>query len=1297
MAELVLSRAGALLGSRIAPQAFRSLGAALGRTAGSAIGARIDGALFGETRRLEGPRLSEGGLQTSTEGASIPLIYGRARVSGEVFWAARFKEHVVTERVSAGKGQSVKSTRYQYTASFAIGLCEGEIARIGRVWANGEILDMSRIAHRVHVGSETQTADPLIEAIEGIENTPAYLGLAYIVFEDFPIDEFGNVIPQLSFEVIKPTAGVAARLETMARAVCLIPGTGEFAYGVTPVRRVIAAGEEASENAHVDSARSDFSAALDHLQADLPNVASVMLIVSWFGNDLRCGSCLIRPGVDRASKVTRPVSWRVGPVTRGEAYVVSTVEGAAAFGGTPSDVSVIEAITELRRRGLRVVLCPFLLMDIPADNTLPDPYGATAQSAYPWRGRITCFPGPQQSGAVDKTAAAATQVAAFFGGATADHFTHGDNEIGYNGPAEWSFRRFVLHYAEVAKAAGGVDVFVLGSELRGVTSLRSSASAFPAVSQLCSLAAEVRAKLGPGVKVTYGADWSEYQGYQPQDGSQDVFFHLDPLWADANIDAIGVDWYPPLSDWREGFTHLDAGVSESIYDLEYLRGRIESAENYDWYYANETARAAQVRTAIADSAYDKPWVFRAKDLRRFWSEPHFNRPGGVESISPTAWIPGSKPIWLLELGCPAVDKGANQPNVFFDPKSSESALPYNSNGARDDLIQRRCLEAYLGYWDETDARNPPATLYSGRMIDPAMTHLWAWDARPHPQFPALSAIWADGAQWRVGHWLNGRAGLSGLGEVCRDLCARAGLVDVDVSGLAGIVSGYVVDAPTTARIALAPLLSLYGADLRERDGRLVLAMQSTDVAMTVALADLIEAEAPRFAVRGDIAALPLEARVRFIDGERDYRLGVAAAQRRDSAREHVIWLDAPLVLDETQARDIAQRALLEARAALEGLELHLGPQALALEPGDLIALEGHEGAYRITRIEEDMTRRIKAQRDSETRAPNLSGSMNGVAEAIGVAPQPLAMVLDLGPLPGQENDERPLVGVFAKPWRGAHDIFVGADVATASLRGAADAPANLGTLAWDLYPGPLGRWDDGNVTRINWRGVALSSVDKNALLAGENMFAVERPEGGFEVIQAREILLVGPQTYELRGLLRGLIGSEPANAQPAVAGAAIIKVDGALTRMAMLDYERGANVTLVAPPAGEAKISVDAKIGNFTFTDNWARPFAPAHLRARRDSDGAIAVTWVRRARMGGDSWASGDVGLGEESEHYRLEILSDGAVKRTVEVLSPAYIYPVSDQIADFGSPISVLGVRVMQMSLRYGAGRMKESVFTL
>ena len=195
----------------------------------------------------------------------------------------------------------------------------------------------------------------------------------------------------------------------------------------------------------------------------------------------------------------------------------------------------------MKARGLRVTLYPFILMDVPPGNTLPNPYSdnaaETGQPAFPWRGRITCSPAAGYAGTVDKTATAASQVATFFGSASPSDFAVSGETVSWTGAADdWGLRRMVLHYAHLCAAAGGVDAFLIGTEMRGLTTIRSGASAYPAVRAFRDLAADVRAILGAGTAISYAADWSEYFGHQPGDGSGDVFFHLDPLWADAEID-----------------------------------------------------------------------------------------------------------------------------------------------------------------------------------------------------------------------------------------------------------------------------------------------------------------------------------------------------------------------------------------------------------------------------------------------------------------------------------------------------------------------------------------------------------------------------------------------------------------------------------------------------------------------------------------------------------------------------------------------------------------------------------------
>jgi hypothetical protein len=86
-------------------------------------------------------------------------------------------------------------------------------------------------------------------------------------------------------------------------------------------------------------------------------------------------------------------------------------------------------------------------------------------------------------------------------------------------------------------------------------------------------------------------------------------------------------------------------------------------------------------------------------------------------------------------------------------------------------------------------------------------------------------------------------------------------------------------------------------------------------------------------------------------------------------------------------------------------------------------------------------------------------------------------------------------------------------------------------------------------------------------------------------------------------------------------------------------------------------------------------------VRARRDGAGDVHVSWVRCARIGGDSWGAGEPPLGESTESYRLDILDAGDVVRTVETLTSSYLYTSAQQSADFGAPPASLRVRVAQL----------------
>jgi hypothetical protein len=686
MATLVLQTVGSVVGGSLGG----SIGGTIGRFVGGLGGGLIDQALQPrESPRVSiGPRLKAMDGIASTEGAAIPRIYGRARIGGQMIWATRFLEVASLTQENAARGGKAGGgasaptfqVAYSYYANFAIGICEGPIAFIRRIWADGVELDMTSLPIRIYKGDEQQLPDPLIAVKEGAANAPAYRGLAYIVFEQLPLSHFGNRIPQFTFEVVKPVSGIGE----MIRAIDLIPGATEAGYQPSLQLNFSWPGASSAENRHQLTAATDWKASLDALQALCPNLKSVALVVAWFGDDLRAASCTIAPRVDALFKTIGefdfvfggfwPPDWSVAGLQRFNARLVSQINGRSAYGGTPSDASVSAAITDLKSRGLSVVFYPFLMMDIPPGNALADPYsGSTGQPAFPWRGRITCSPAPGQPGSPDGSTAAATQIDAFFA----------------------LYRNFILHYANLCHGAGGVDAFIIGSELIGLTRVRSSSGHYPAVDALISLAGAVRAVVGAGTKISYAADWTEYGAHVPASG--ELRFPLDPLWSSSFVDFVGIDVYWPLSDWRDGQGRLDAEIASTIYDLDYLSGRMASGEAFDWFYASAANREAQLRTPITDGL-GKPWVFRQKDLQSWWSNPHYDRVGGSELPNPTPWVAQSKPIWIVETGCPAVDRGANAPNVFPDAHSSEGGLPYFSRNGRDDLMQARFIEAALSYF-----------------------------------------------------------------------------------------------------------------------------------------------------------------------------------------------------------------------------------------------------------------------------------------------------------------------------------------------------------------------------------------------------------------------------------------------------------------------------------------------------------------------------------------------------------------------------------------------------------------------
>ncbi len=699
-------------------------------------------------------------------------------------------------------------------------------------------------------------------------------------------------------------------------------------------------------------------------------------------------------------------------------------------------------------------------------------------------------------------------------------------------------------------------------------------------------------------------------------------------------------------------------------------------------------------------------MFRYKDLKSWWKNQHYNRPGGVESGSPTDWVPESKPIWLTELGCPAVDKGANQPNVFPDPKSSASAIPYYSTGARDDLVQRRFLEAVVTFFDPGDPdyasnSNPISSVYGGRMIEEDMTHLWTWDARPYPAFPYLTDVWSDGANWTAGHWLTGRLGSAPATDLVKAILGDYEIDDTDVEELDGIVDGYLIDSIISARQALEPLAALLLFEAYESTDAVRFVRRGRKATAAYDDADLAEDSGrPLISVRrAQETELPAEIAIGFDDPLADFRATIAAARRLVTGSGRTQSTSTSTAMSHGVATGLAEAILQDIWAGRETYGLSLTAKTLALEPADIcdVTADGVSRTLLVTRIEDGLVRRIEARSiEPAILSPPPAEPRVVLPPTAPVASAPEVLFIDLPLLTGDEPPDAPRVAAFAVPWTGPLAIALGTPDTGYVARQAIEQRAVMGELVAPLPAGPVGRWDRANAIDVTLYGGTFASIPEAAVLNGGNAAAIGDGDSGFEVVQFQTATMLDATTWRLEGLLRGQGGTADIAALGHDAGARFVLLDGAVEPLDLSEAESSLALTARCGPAGavyDPDVFVDIML---TPARRGLTCLPPVHLGAVRDATtGDVTIAWIRQTRIGGDAWEPVEVPLAETSEAYQVEILDGGEPVRTFIVATPSVVYDAADQAADFGSPPSELSIRASQVSPTEGPGLAAEGVF--
>lgn len=204
------------------------VGALQGFSIGYSLGGVIDPP---KGPNVEGPRLEDRRVISSAYGEPIPLLYGPDnRISGNMIWSTELIE-TENEEESGGKGGGTSSsTSYTYSVSYDVAISGRPGRQIRRIWMNGKLVfDIANadgspplpaydavngilytkamgthaVFDELHFwpGTTTQIPDPMIEAIEGVGNVPAYRGIVHVSFKNLQLADFGNRIPNTEFEL----------------------------------------------------------------------------------------------------------------------------------------------------------------------------------------------------------------------------------------------------------------------------------------------------------------------------------------------------------------------------------------------------------------------------------------------------------------------------------------------------------------------------------------------------------------------------------------------------------------------------------------------------------------------------------------------------------------------------------------------------------------------------------------------------------------------------------------------------------------------------------------------------------------------------------------------------------------------------------------------------------------------------------------------------------------------------------------------------------------------------------------
>lgn len=1281
--QAVLSIGGAVVGFIVGGPAGAAWGYQIGSVAGQALFPTDLGTVYG-------PRLNDLAVQQSTVGAPIPVLWGTFAFSGNLIWSSGIIEKV-TKKKQGGKGgptQTVKT--YSYSVNCAIGICEGVLSAVDKVWADAKLIyDLSPMRDtesqdeyderieasgkfieqvQFYYGTEDQMPDPTIEAYEGEGNVQGFRGLAYMVITGFQLEDYGNRIPTFRVEARRcfeseEGLGVLWKSNTEVRA-----GTdgksndAELTFPTTAGSLYWIPGVLYAETQVNNAGAPGFAVAYD-----LPG--GVQLVNSKEGRQGSFASpSSTSSGASNEFRAASQFSDAYGTVVYGggvaglvHRYFTDIIFRAndddvfsVKWGGSDNTASGEMGLTNDSRISVRELHAmrgwgaSFLAADTEGGDSLtPQPIDGLvapldAGGVYLVRGTLFLRMSEVNdakiglnvyNGSVARAGGICTSYTPVFSDSdTVVHSTAGGNEVG------GSLTPDNLQGLRTRSLAGEGDFDDKWTFYEFETVIEISDDAAGGDLKVILSKANVTAvSRTPELLAGSSFVWRKLNGVL----SNDV------KWVQKQVDESRTDRTAPLEDDAELFLDLDAGQDYWIDALIVVYTR------YD--YGNRVMCALDYSGTAEryEAKMDKHWTTYQTGWAKGYYEASFHNPSGLGDEVQTA----------------------------SEYDTSNSSL--------------RGTVRWRGWIRTTTA---------GRL-----SIKW----RRSSNSDSGPAVKVFAGSFLIAHDLNMPLGVGDctvtVGDIVDDVCNRCGLSDsqIDVSELTEEIDGYVIGKVTSGRSVIEPLRSFSFFDCVESGTQLKWPKRGK-----AAVATLIESDLAAFVEgstkppmmkteRKQPIELPRRLRIHYAQKDQNYEMGEQSASRLTAGSEEVRDIELPIAMSASKAAKIADVLLYDLWVSQNTHSFTTDHTFLRLESADAVIapIDGRNERLRILDIDLMLPGllTINATRDDDGvyvsyaigSAPAYAGTGGGSVATPGEAD---LLLLDL-PLLRDEDDD---AGYYAAVDAVGSTAYGGAvlyrspdggitydDQATLLLE------ASTGTLVDALPAGPT--------TVVDWENTLTITSDEEfesiafaSLLAGLNSAAIGA-DGRWEIIQFMEATFIeSPESWELRGLLRGRRGTEWAVGTSQV-GDRFVLLDSALERVsssiASIGLSRKHKVVL------QGEIIEDSDEVDFATDAVALMPFSPVDAQGEYDMSGDLTITWKRRGRIGQELPSGTDIPLSEESEEYEIDIIDESAspdtVVRTISTTDESATYTFAQQTTDFGTSIPAqFLIRIYQLSAAVGRG---------